>query len=119
MEWILGWIAFSALAGIIALNKGRSFFGFFLLSVILSPLFGIVAALVVGSDTAELERQQIVGGESKRCPLCAEVIRQQAIKCRFCGSDLPHNQPTDHSRQTQKLSSTAYQIGKSIGDLFR
>lgn len=36
-----------------------------------------------------------VGPDEKVCPYCAEVIKAAAIKCRFCHSDLPVEEPAD------------------------
>jgi hypothetical protein len=113
----IGWIAFSVLAGIIAQNKGRSFLWFFLASILFSPLIGVLAAWGVWSNTAEIENDKIYAGELKRCPRCAEAIRQDAVKCRYCGSDLSQTQSSEQS--VLQPSPGAVQLGRSLGKLFR
>jgi len=88
MEIVIFWLFFSIIAGVIASGKARSFFGFFFLSVLLSPLIGIITALVVKPNIKGVEENEIKGGDSKKCPHCAEIIKKEANVCRFCGRDL-------------------------------
>jgi len=82
------WLLCGVAGGIILSNKGRSGCGGFALGFLLGPI-GLVIALVMQTDHKELEHRSLQGGGMRKCPSCAELIRVEAKKCRFCGSDVP------------------------------
>ena len=55
MELFILWIAFSIMAAYIASNKGRSGFGWFMLSLCLSPLIGFIGALIAKPKNVSTE----------------------------------------------------------------
>lgn len=93
MELIIGWLVFAVVVGICASSRGRSGFGWFLLSVAISPILALILVLVMPKlGAAEAARD--AGGEvvdastHVRCPDCRELVRRDARKCKHCGAAL-------------------------------
>jgi len=63
-------------------QKGRSGFGFFILSLLTTPLLGGFCVLLMKNDN-------FVQGQIKECPFCAETIKKRAKICKYCKQELP------------------------------
>lgn len=93
---VIVWLLLAFFVGFWARSRGRSGVGAFFVSLVLSPLIGAIVVALVKPNREVVETREIESGESKRCPKCAELIRADAVKCRFCGSDLPSQSVAEH-----------------------
>jgi hypothetical protein len=86
MEVLFVWLFFAVIVGVVAGQRGRTGFGWFLLANILSPLLAGVLLLVLrnNSKAADTPDPQT----HVRCPDCRELVRNDARKCKHCGAAL-------------------------------
>ena len=82
LELAIAYIFFAALVGAFAMLIKRSGPIWFLISLLISPLFAFIALVVFGRPALP---GIIAGLGEKTCPKCAEKIKKKATICRYCG----------------------------------
>ncbi len=101
MIYLILWVVLCILVGAYASSKNRSFIGFMLLALILSPLIVFLIVALIGAPDSQK------ANNLRKCPACAESIQKDASFCRFCGNKL------EESPKAVEKSNTTYSSGSN------
>ena len=112
MVLIFLWLICGVVSGMIASGKGHSGFLWFILGMLFGP-FGIIFALLISENKGVLERSAVASGKMKKCPYCAELIRREAIKCRYCAEDVGGGDVSTISANVDEQFDAAFGEGAS------
>ena len=92
-------IIFSIIGGLVANHKNHSVIGWVLLCFFFG-LLPLLILLVIPEKNNSIQK----ANDTKKCPFCAEEIKQEAIICRFCGKEINNSEIviTDDEKEDKK-----------------
>lgn len=108
--WLLFLIGLIYLAHVIAKyaeRNGLSYTPIFLLGLVTSPIIQIIVTLIMESNIKR-NNQTTAYSKNRKCPFCAEYIKEEAVICRFCNRDLPAYKESTELEDTKLETTVPY-----------
>ena len=112
--YILIAIVLGVIPATVAYYKGRDFVPWWFYGTALW-IIALPHSILMTKDLGAVDERQLRSG-GRRCPLCAEVVREEAVVCRFCGRDLPPLPPKKESDMDEEASRESRRLDPGSPD---
>lgn len=87
MGLLLFWVAMAMLVAFLASQKGRTTHLWFLYGLFIWPI-ALVHVVFTSQNAAAAEARTLAAGDQRKCPACAELVKREAVICRYCRTEL-------------------------------
>ena len=77
------WIILAFACASFAKSRGKSYGGWLVISLLISPFISIIILLLSSDESGQAG---INDGTLKKCYQCAEIVKKEAIRCKHCGA---------------------------------
>jgi predicted permease len=81
---VVVWVGLALYSASLSEKKGNGFWLQLLASILLSPLIGLIIAVMLSPNPWRIEQQILAEGYLKKCPTCAELVKAEAVVCQYC-----------------------------------
>ncbi|MBC7844109.1 MAG: hypothetical protein H7099_17500 [Gemmatimonadaceae bacterium] len=113
LQIALLWVLFAIITATVADRKGRVVRPWVLYALILGPI-AFIHILVAAPDQRAVEAAALRVGDLRKCPACAELVKVEAVVCRFCRTSLPEYVTPARAADVAPIKSDDRAVGMQV-----